>query len=257
MRAADRGDADAVEGLLRGDATQQAPRQQLTPQRLAMRHGHVETLRLLQQHGGDQLGLDRPPAASPSAVVMRWYYSPWYWIVLGVLPAVVGAGIGVVGVVNGSWSTVSGGLALAAFGAVLTGLIVGLNGLERFAFDGRLFWYRTFRTWQGPVDLENVLAVYFVPASSGGKLFLLQADAGTKVKARTSHGFDAATVASLNATRELRSLPVTANTSSMFPGYLTYIARFVLNSPAIVDGHARHLLAKALAADAASRSAVT
>ena len=250
MRAADRGDADAVDSLLRSGADQVAPRADLTPQRLAMRRGHIAVLRRLQRASGDEQQLERPASAAADAVVLRWYYPRIYWLVLAVLPAAAGLAIGVV---RSSASAVVAGLIVSAFGAVLAALIVGLNGLERLAYDDDRLWYRSFRTWQGPVDLRTMRAVYLVPASSGAKLYLLQDDAGVLVTARTSHGFDDATVAALNATRTLRSLAVPANTSTLHPGHLAHIARRVLASSAVVGGTARALLERALADEAAMR----
>lgn len=244
MRAADRGDASEVARLLGEGADQSAPQRKLTPQRLAMRRGHLDALRLLQRAGGDEQQLDRPPACGADTVVMRWYYPSAYWIILAVVPAAAGL---IIGAVKGSGSAVVAGLILSAVGAVLAGLVVGLNGLERLAFDGPLFWYRAFKNWQGPIDLRCLRAVYFVPASSGGQLYMLQDDAGVTIKARTSHGFDAESVAALNAAGTLRSLAVTANTSSLWPGYLAHVARYVLDGPAVIDAKARALLERALA----------
>ena len=206
---------------------------------------------MLQRAAGDEQRLERPAGASPDAVVLRWYYPKAYWLILAVLPAVAGA---IIGLVRASVSAFVAGLIVSAVGSALAFVIVGLNSLERFAFDGHLFWYRSFRTYQGPVDLKRLRAVYLVPASSGAKLFLLQDDAGVSITARTSHGFDADTVTALNASGTLRSLAVTANTSSMYPGYVAEIARHALNSPAVIDAKARALFTRALADEQAMRT---
>lgn len=250
MRAADCGDVEAVDSLLRSGADQSTPTRSRSPQRLAMRHGHIEVLRLLQHAGGDEQQLGLPVDAGADTVVLRWYYPKAYWMVLAAVPAVVGL---VIGAVQRSGTAVVSGLIVSAVGGVLAFLVVGLNGLERFAFDGNRFWYRPFKKWHGPVDLRTVRAAYLVPASSGARLYLLQDDAGVTVAARASQGFDADSIAALNETHSLRALGVMANTSSLYPGYLAEIARYALASDAVIDNKARALFDRALADEAAMR----
>ncbi len=205
-----------------------------SPYRLAMQHGHIETLVALRNAGIKPPAGSHPPDTLPSAVVLRNYLPGFVrWAALAC--AVVGI---VLAVALQQWAF----LIVAAVGVVAIGVGNLVIGLTRVAVDGRLLAVRQIARWQGPIDLGDLVAVGYAPAVSrrmSGRWRFVQTVAGPPFKRSAYQGFERELADQLKQRDDLRVVTVYVGRGFLSPGFQRHLVGFVLPSPALVSDGAR------------------
>ena len=219
----------------RDSAPRRGPR---SPYRLAMYHGHVDTLVALRQSGVAPPPGSRPPDDLPNAVVLRNYLPAFVqWV--AVACAVAGVALAVV---LGQWPF----LILAAFGAVAVAVGNALVGLTRIAVDGRMLAVRHIARWQGPIDLGELVAVGYAPAAStrmSGRWRFVQTVAGPPYGRTAYQGIDRELAERLTQRSDLRVMTVYCNRGFLSPGFQRHVAPIVQQSSALVSSTAEQVFA--------------
>jgi hypothetical protein len=208
-----------------------------SPYRLAMQHGHIDTLVALQNAGVQPPAGSRPPNSLPEAVVLRNYlpdFVRWVAIACAVVGVVLAAALQ-------QWAFLI--VAVVGVVAVVVGNLV--IGLTRVAVDGPHLAVRQIARWQGPIDLGELVAVGYAPAVSrrmSGRWRFVQTEAGPPYGRSAYQGFEPALAERLKQRDDLRAVTVYVGRGFLSPGFERHIARFVLPSPALVSEGARKVL---------------
>jgi hypothetical protein len=235
--AANSGLTEEVEDLIRRGADPSAPRGACSPYRLAMRHGHIETLAALRRLGATPPPGSRPPASLPGAVVLR-NYLPGYVRWVAIACAVAGIALAVA---LWQWAFVI----VAAAGAAMVVVGNAVIGATRIAVDGPLVAVRQVLRWQGPIDVGDLDAIGYAPAVSrrmSGRWRFVQRRAGPPLRRSVHEGFEPALADQL-ARRDdfasLRVVTVYCGRGYLSPGFQRHVATYVLPSAAFVSATAR------------------
>ncbi len=207
-----------------------------SPYRLAMQHGHIDTLVALRNAGLEPPAGSQPPDALPDAVVLRNYLPGFVrWVALAC--AVVGI---VMAVALQQWAFLI--VAVVGVAAVAVGNLI--IGLTRVAVDGRLLAVRQIARWQGPIDLGDLVAIGYAPAASrrmSGRWRFVQTVAGPPYGRSAYQGFEPALADQLKQRDDLRVVTIYVGRGFLSPGFERHLARFVLPSPALVSDGARRV----------------
>lgn len=207
-----------------------------SPYRLAMQHGHIDTLVALRNAGIKPPAGSHPPDALPNAVVLRNYLPGFVrWVAFAC--AVVGIGLAVV---LQHWAF----LIVAAVGVVTVAVGNLVIGLTRVAVDGRLLAVRQIARWQGPIDLGDLVAIGYAPAASrrmSGRWRFVQTVAGPPYGRSAYQGFEPSLADQLKQRDDLRVVTVYVGRGFLSPGFQRHVAGFALPSPALVSEGARRV----------------
>jgi hypothetical protein len=228
--AANSGLTEEVEDLVGRGADPSAPSGAHSPYRLAMRHGHIDTLVALRRLGTTPPPGSRPPATMPGAVVLRNYLPSFVrWVAIGC--AVVGVGLAIA---LRHWAFLL--IAVAGFAMVAVGNAV--IGMTRVAVDGRLLAVRQILRWQGPIDLGDLVAIGYTPAVSrrmSGRWRFVQPTAGPPLRRSAHQGFEAELAERLAQRDDLRVVTVYCGRGYLSPGLQRHLAPFVRQSSALIS----------------------
>ena len=126
--AASSGLTEQVQDLVARGAPMNSRRRDQSPYRLAMRHGHIDTLVALRDAGAPRPPGSRPPTELPNAVVLRNYLPSFIWwlaVAVGALGLVLAAALQ-------QWPF----LIVAASGAAAILIGNAAIGMTRIAVDG-------------------------------------------------------------------------------------------------------------------------
>jgi hypothetical protein len=204
-----------------------------------MQHGHIDTLVALRNAGIKPPPGSQPPDTLPDAVVLR-NYLPGFVRWVAIACAVVGI---VLAVAFQQWPF----LIVAAVGVVAVGVGNLVIGLTRVAVDGRLLAVRQVARWQGPIDLGDLVALGYAPATSrrmSGRWRFVQTVAGPPYGRSAYQGFEPTLADQLKRRDDLRVVTVYVGRGFLSPGFERHIAKFVLPSPALVSDGARRVFDK-------------
>ena len=237
--AASSGLTEQVQDLVARGASMSSRRRDETPYRLAMRHGHIDTLVALREAGVTPPPGSRPPAELPGAVVLRNYLPAFIWWVA----IVVGALGLVLAIALRQWPF----LLVAASGAaaILVGNLV--IGSTRIAVEGPRLSVRQVRSWQGPIDLRELVALGFWKATStrmSSRWWFVQTTAGPAFGRPAHGGFDPALLAELRQRDELRVVTIYCGRGFLSPGLERHIGRHVAGTPARISTSAQSVIAE-------------
>jgi hypothetical protein len=235
--AASSGLTEQVQDLVARGASMSSRRRDETPYRLAMRHGHVDTLVALRDAGAAPPPGSRPPAELPDAVVLRNYMPAFIWWVA----IAVGALGLVLAIALQQWPF----LVVAASGAAA--IVVGnlVVGRTRIAVDGPRLCVRQVRSWQGPIDLRELVALGFWKATStrmSSRWWFVQTKAGPAFGRAAHGGFDPALLAELRSRDDLQVLTIYSGRGFLSPGLERHIGRHVAGTPARISTSAQSVL---------------
>jgi hypothetical protein len=228
--AANSGLTEEVEDLVGRGAGPSAPRGARSPYRLAMRHGHVDTLAALRRLGAAAPPGSQPPASLPNAVVLRNYLPSYVrWVAIGC--AAVGIGLAVA---LWHWAFLLiavGGLAMVVVGNAVI-------GVTRIAVDEGLLAVRQVLRWQGPIDVGDLVAIGYAPAVSlrmSGRWRFVQRSAGPPLRRSAHHGFEPELAEQLARRDDLRVVTVYCGRGYLSPGFQCHLAPYVRQSSALVS----------------------
>jgi hypothetical protein len=207
-----------------------------SPYRLAMQHGHIDTLVALRNAGITPPAGSRPPDTLPNAVVLRNYLPSFVnWVAIAC--AIVGIALAVA---VQHWAF----LIVAAVGFVTIAAANLVIGLTRVAVDGRLLAVRQIARWQGPVDVGDLVALGYAPAGSrrmSGRWRFVQTVAGPPYGRSAYRGFEPALADRLKQRDDLRVVTVYVGRGFLSPGFQRHLVGFVLPSEALVSDGARRV----------------
>jgi hypothetical protein len=235
--AASSGLTEQVQDLVARGASMSSRRRDETPYRLAMRHGHVDTLVALRGAGATPPAGSQPPAELPGAVVLRNYLPAFIWWV-AIAAGVLGL---VLAIVLQQWPFVL--VAASGAAAILVGNLV--IGATRIAVDGPRLSVRQVRSWQGPVDLRELVALGFWKATStrmSSRWWFVQTTAGPAFGRAAHGGFDPALLAELRPRDDLRVVTIYSGRGFLSPGLERHIGRHVAGTPARISANAQSVL---------------
>jgi hypothetical protein len=236
--AANSGLTEEVEDLVGRGADPSARRGARSPYRLAMRHGHIETVAALRRLGAEPPSRSRPPPSMPNAVVLR-NYLPSYVRWVAIACAVVGIGLAVA---LRHWAFLV--VAVAGFAMVVVGNAV--IGATRVAVDGRLLAVRQVLRWQGPIDVGDLVAIGYAPAVSrrmSGRWRFVQRTAGPPLRRSAHQGFEPPLAEQLARCDDLRVVTVYCGRGYLSPGFQRHLAPYVRQSSALVSATVEQVFA--------------
>jgi hypothetical protein len=240
--AANSGLTEEVEDLVGRGADPSTPGGAHSPYRLAMHHGHVDTLAALRRLGAAPPAGSRPPATMPSAVVLRNYLPSYVrWVALGC--AVVGIGLAVA---LWHWTF----LLIAVAGLAIVAVGNAVIGMTRVAVDGPLLAVRQVLRWQGPIDVGDLVAIGYAPAVSrrmSGRWRFVQRVAGPPLRRSAHQGFEAELAERLARRDDLRVVTVYCGRGYLSPGLQRHLAPYVLQSSALVSATVEQIFAHVVA----------
>ncbi len=234
--AANSGLAEQAGELVMRDNGASPRRGRRSPYRLAMFHGHVDTLVALRDAGLGAPPGSRPPDTLPNAVVLRNYLPEFVrWV------AVAAAAVGIaLAVALRQWPF----LIVAVFGVVAVAVGNAIIGLTRVAVDGRMLAVRQAFSWEGPIDLGDLVAVGYAPAAStrmSSRWRFVQTVAGPPYGRTAYQGIDRDLADRLKRRSDLRVVTVYSNRGYLSPGFQRHLAPYVRPSSAVVSSTARQV----------------
>jgi hypothetical protein len=240
--AANGGLTEEVEDLVGRGADPSAPSGAHSPYRLAMRHGHIDTLAALRRLGVEPPPGSKPPASMPNAIVLR-NYLPSFVRGVAIGCAIVGIALAVA---LRHWAFLV--IAVAGFAMVAAGNAV--IGMTRVAVDGRLLAVRQVLRWQGPIDVGDLVAIGYAPAASrrmSGRWRFVQRVAGPPLRRSAHQGFEVELAASLARRDDLRVVTVYCGRGYLSPGLQRHVAPYVRQSSALVSATVEQIFAHVVA----------
>lgn len=240
MWAADHGLERVVADLVERGAPTDAPRPWMpSPNRLAMRRGHVPVMLALRAAGVHDPARVRPPGA-PDAVVMRPYIGYILWPTAAV-PVVIGV---VAALATGRPLAAAVGLALGALFVALGWFVDRMAGRTVVAVDGAMLYSRRFVRWRGPVDLRRLVAVGLRESLHKRSPTLLRLANGTEAepgegeppsRPTVAAGFDDDIVATLRSTPGVRVLTIYMAAVYLRPGLERHVLAHLDRSRTVVS----------------------
>lgn len=251
------GHDDIVKDLLARGASAATWRRDHRPYRLAMYGLHFDVMRTLRDAGASLPPGSQPPAELPDAVVARFYLPSFIWWLAGAVAVFGVLGAAVAAPVFGIENALAFGAVFLVVAACNVLLILVANmvlGRTRIAVDGPRLSVRQVLRWQGPIDLRRLVAVGFTPSISpryASNWHLIQREAGPPYRFYSGLDLERELASLIRSDRSLRAIRIYHRRDYREAGLPRHLARYILDSQALLGANAQVALTAAGALRAA------